>query len=61
MNRRDFIRNTTLAASALTLLPTNLSLAAEFPVVRTPGNKRHFKSVAVERAITKIKTSIGNK
>ena len=54
MNRREFIRNTTLAASALTLLPANLSFAAAFPVVRPPEGKRHFKSVAVERAIEKI-------
>ena len=61
MNRRDFIRNTTLAASALMLLPANLTMAAEFPVVRMPEGKRHFKSVSVERAIEKIKSSIGNK
>src|SRR5258708_2554951 len=31
-----------------------------FPVVRTPEAKRKFKSVAVERAIQRIKSSIGN-
>lgn len=32
-----------------------------FPVVRTPAEKRHFTSPAVEQTIQKIQSSIGNK
>lgn len=62
MTRRDFILNTTLAASTLILTPT-LALAegTEFPVVRTPEAKRRFKSPAVEKIIVKVQSSIGNK
>jgi hypothetical protein len=61
MNRREFIRNTALAASSLTLLP-GLSHAStlDFPLVRVPEEKRKFKSVAVERAITQVQSAIGN-
>ena len=62
MNRREFIRNTSLAASTLALAPS-VSFAAdsEFPVVRTPEAKRRFKSPAVEKTIAKVQSSIGNK
>jgi len=62
MTRRDFIRNTTLAASTFALMPP-MALAEEagFPVVRVPEAKRRFKSPAVERTIAKIQSSIGNK
>jgi uncharacterized protein len=62
MNRRKFILNTSLAASSLMLAPS-LTRAAEnaFPVVRTAEGKRKFKSAAVEKAIAKIQSSIGNK
>ncbi len=61
MNRRDFIRNTTLAASALAFAPVGFAAASEFPLVRTPLGKRCFKSVAVERAIERIHAKVGNK
>jgi len=61
MNRRDFIRNTTLAASLMALAPGNIATAAEFPIVRIPEGKRRFKSVAVERAIARVHASVGNK
>jgi len=61
MNRRDFIRNTTVAAAAVAFTPMPSFAAASFPVVRTPESKRHFKSVAVERAIAQIHANIGNK
>src|SRR3569833_1585386 len=62
MTRRDFILNTTLAASTFTLMPS-LALAegTEFPVVRVPEAKRKFKSPAVEKVIAKVQSSIGNK
>ncbi len=60
MNRRQFIRNTTLVASSLLISAPSWAGAATFPVVRTPEEKRKFKSPAVERAIQKIKSSCGN-
>ncbi|MGH7950493.1 MAG: glycoside hydrolase family 125 protein [Limisphaerales bacterium] len=61
MNRRKFIRNTSLIASSVMF--GNVSWAGEtsFPVVRTPESKRKFKSPAVEKIIAKIQSSIGNK
>jgi meiotically up-regulated gene 157 (Mug157) protein len=61
MNRREFIRNTTIAATAIAFAPSGLAATSSFPVVRVPENQRHFKSVAVERTIAKISSSIGNK
>ena len=60
MNRRKFIRNTSLAASTLALAPT-ISWAAgtKFPFVRAPVAKRQFTSPAVEKAIAKVQSSIG--
>lgn len=62
MNRRDFIRNTSLVASTLALTPS-MAWAAEtnFPVVRPPEAKRKFKSAAVEKTIAKVQSTIGNK
>ena len=61
MNRREFIRNTSLAASTLMLVPS-LASASEtgFPVVRIPEAKRKFTSPAVEKAIARVQSSIGN-
>ena len=64
MNRRDFIRNTSLLASAAAIGNVgNAAWAADasFPVVRTPKAKRKFTSAAVERTIEQIRSSIGNK
>jgi hypothetical protein len=61
MNRRDFIRNTTLAASTLMLAPSLVRGAdAGFPVVRTPAGKRKFTSPAVEKVIAQVQASAGN-
>ena len=61
MNRRDFIQNTTLAASVLAFAPVSFAAPTEFPVVRPAEGKRKFKSVAVERAITQVQSHVGNK
>src|SRR5580693_9161673 len=61
MNRREFIRNTSLLASTAMLGSVAGAAESEFPVVRVPEAKRRFKSVAVERAIARVKSSIGNK
>lgn len=61
MNRREFIRATSLAASALVLGSGVRAGQSGFPVVRIPEAKRRFKSPAVERAIQRVRSSIGNK
>jgi len=61
MNRRHFIRNTSLLASSVMLSPATWAAENGFPVVRTPEAKRKFKSRAVERTIETIKARIGNK
>lgn len=61
MNRREFIQNTTLAASVLAFAPVSFAVPAEFPLVRPPEGKRKFKSVAVERTIAQVQARIGNK
>src|SRR5258708_10670163 len=61
MTRRDFIRNTSIAASAVLVSANAWSAEAGFPAVRTPSAKRKFKSDAVERTIERVKSSIGNK
>ena len=60
MNRREFIHRTSLAASGLMFASTGWAEPAGFPVVRVPEDKRKFKSVAVEKTIQRIQTSIGN-
>src|SRR5271166_1235294 len=60
MNRREFIRNTSLAATAV--MAGSMAWAGEtsFPVVRIPEAKRKFKSAAVEHTIERVQSSIGN-
>jgi len=61
MNRREFIRTTTLAASGLALASAGWAAPGEFPVVRTPESKRKFKSAAVERTIERFQAACPNK
>jgi meiotically up-regulated gene 157 (Mug157) protein len=61
MNRREFIRNASLATSAALLGSTTWAAGSEFPVVRTPEAKRKFKSPAVERTIEQVRSAIGNR
>lgn len=64
MKRKEFIQSTALATAG-TLLSGKLwgrgVAVNEFPVVRTPENKRHFRSPAVENLIASVKKDIGNK
>ncbi|SPE48877.1 conserved exported hypothetical protein [Verrucomicrobia bacterium] len=57
MNRRQFIRNTSLLTSTALLGAIGRGANAAFPVVRTPESKRKFKSPAIERAIERVKAS----
>src|SRR5208282_4309112 len=61
MNRREFIRGTSLVASTAVLGSFARAAEPEFPVVRIPEAKRRFKSASVERTIERVKSSIGNK
>lgn len=63
MNRRQFIQTTSLAASSLMIAPSINWAAPEnnFPIVRISEAKRKFKSVAVEKTIAQVQSSIGNK
>ena len=61
MNRREFIRNTTLIASTVALGSVSWADESGFPVVRVPELKRKFKSVAVEKTIQRIQSSMRNK
>ncbi|HSY19737.1 MAG TPA: glycoside hydrolase family 125 protein [Candidatus Acidoferrales bacterium] len=61
MNRRQFIQNTAVIASTMALAPGLMAAEADFPVVRIPEAKRRFKSVAVERTIAQVQSSIGNR
>jgi meiotically up-regulated gene 157 (Mug157) protein len=61
MNRRDFIQNTALAASLVALAPMSWAAEPGFPVVRTPVDKRRFRSAAVDRVIEEIHAKVGNK
>src|SRR5579862_4871175 len=61
MTRREFIRDTSMAASALLVASTALADETTFPTVRVPAARRKFKSPAVEHVVDRIKSSIGNK
>ena len=61
MNRREFIRNTSLLASTAMLGSVARAGESDFPVVRVAEAKRRFKSAVVERTIERVKSTIGNK
>lgn len=63
MNRRHFVKQTTLATSALLLARYTNAWGVEkaFPVVRLPAGKRKFTSKAVEKVIAEVKGKIGNR
>src|SRR5690606_21603226 len=62
MNRRTFIQSSALAGAGA-MLPPIFSFASspDFPVVRIPENERHFKSEAIEGAISEFKKKVKNK
>lgn len=65
MQRRKFIQNTALVGGLAILNPLELIASNaklnEFPVVRTPKNKRHFKSKSIENAIEEFQKNIKDK
>jgi meiotically up-regulated gene 157 (Mug157) protein len=62
MKRRIFIQQTTLAGAGLLLSDLKAFSAnapvQQFPVVRTPADKRNFTSEAVEKAIQEFKANV---
>ena len=61
MKRRTFIRNTSIAGTAVLLNPTfSLNAQPEFPTVRVPVGKRNFSSKSVEAAIAEFRKQVKN-
>ena len=60
MNRRQFLRATSVIASSVWFSRAAWAAATGFPVVRIPEAQRKFKSAAVERTIAQVQSSIGN-
>ena len=51
-----------MASSALLMAPSlTFASGSDFPEVRTPESKRKFKSVAVEKTIARVQSTIRNK
>jgi len=61
MNRRQFLRHTSVLTCGLMLGSVSRGADSSYPVVRTPEDERKFKSRAVERTIETIRARIGNK
>lgn len=62
MDRKDFIINSGIAGAGLFFNPSALfASATEFPVVRIAADKRHFQSVAIEKAIAEFSANVKNK
>src|SRR5580700_4642909 len=61
MNRRQFVQTGSLMAAGLALNPTCWGKDLGFPVVRVPESKRRFTSVAVEKTIRRVQSTIGNR
>jgi meiotically up-regulated gene 157 (Mug157) protein len=62
MNRKDFIKQTSLATAGVMLSKyASAETATSFPIVRVSEAQRKFKSKAVEKLIAEIKSKIGNK
>jgi meiotically up-regulated gene 157 (Mug157) protein len=61
VNRRQFIQQTSLAASGVLCGAAVRAAEPAFPTVRTAPDSRKFKSTAVERVIAQVQSSIGNK
>lgn len=62
MKRRNFIKNAGIATAAFYIGNTKAyALSSDFKEVRTPLNKRHFNSTAIEQAIAEFSKNVKNK
>jgi meiotically up-regulated gene 157 (Mug157) protein len=60
MERRKFIQHTGLLGAGLMASKFSFATMPEFPVVRVAQTKRHFNSVAVEKAIQTFKANVAD-
>src|SRR5919112_156828 len=61
MHRKDFIRTSSLAGAAIAFRNVSFAQHAnQFPLVRTPYDKRKFHSKAIEAAITRFQKEVKN-
>jgi len=63
MNRKSFLQHTGILSAGLTLnqFAIGQNTSTEFPEVRWPEAKRHFKSEAIEVAIRSFQSKVKNK
>lgn len=61
MKRSEFIKKTGLLGAGMMMQKFSFAGIDDFPVVRTPLNKRKFTSPAIEAAITEFKKNVPNK
>lgn len=62
MRRSEFIRNTSILSGGLLLGKSPFAITTnDFPLVRTPLEKRKFQSKAVEETIVQFKSGVKNK
>ena len=61
MNRREFIQTGSLLATGLMVGSIARGKDSTFPEVRIPEARRKFRSVAVEKTIQNIQSSLGNR
>ncbi|MNK06808.1 hypothetical protein D3C87_247100 [compost metagenome] len=62
MKRRNFIKNAGIATAALYIGDTQAyAFSPDFKQVRTPLDKRHFNSPAIEQAIAEFSKNVKNK
>ena len=61
MQRRQFIRQSSLTGAAFIVSRYGLGQANDFPEVRVPEADRHFRSKAIEKIIETVRKNAGNK
>ncbi len=60
MERRNFIKNTSLLGAGILASKVSFAAAPEFPIVRVATSKRHFRSKAVDAAIKTFQSKVKN-
>ena len=60
MQRRTFLKNTSLLGAGLISSKLSFASAPEFPIVRIASSKRHFKSKSVDTAIKMFSKKVKN-
>ncbi len=61
MKRRTFIQHSGILSAGMLLPGLNYAAGNDFPIVRMAKEKRHFESMAVEKAIRTFKTNVADK